>query len=170
MYNQTYSINKTALNRCNKIYGIVFLAYAICCGLYMFTSVYLMILMPGSYAFSFFIDGVIFKALIFTAGTLGSYKKHDIFACVAPVFAVTNYICSAAPFNPVFIPVSVIAAVLNILANKKYRVLEQCDGFPYFNERFESQKEISEKYKDKEVFRDEYEQLRKSSSSTMDDI
>lgn len=51
-------------------------------------------------------------------------------------------------FYIMFSVLSIVSAVFVMLLNQKYRKLEQAEGFPYFSERFENQKENMQKFSD----------------------
>ncbi len=77
-----------------------------------------------------------------------------------------------SPIISPFSGLSVIELVLLTITNKKYHYLEECEGFPEFNERVDVQNEAFNSQRD--TYAEEYEKLKekRASRSTdyMDDI
>ena len=181
-YNFTFTQNRSALVKCEKIYKWIFIMYASVCAPYILASFILIILTVSGDALWLFADGIIFKLLIFIFGLLGCYKKESLFTWLAPAASALNIaVCgSDSPYfqsffimlddiNAIILALSVIAAVITTLTNAKYHYLEQCEGFPYFNERFEESENLRNSGRD--IYQEKYEEIKnKHKSDKMDDI
>ncbi len=179
-----YAKNLTMLKKCQKIYNIIFWVYCISC---IPTAV--MILIYGTLAlassvnenvFSFTATMILLVAL-FVTGLLSVYKKEKRFTYLPiPIAILLSLIqCFDDMFflnvitldsmESLYIVIAVASSIILTVVNKKYRWLEQQDGFPYFNERFEENKnKVSEQKKNSpyQHYIDRY----KNSSGKMDEI
>lgn len=73
-YNFTFTQNRSALVKCEKIYKWLFIMYASVCAPYILASFILIILTVSEDALWLFADGIIFKLLIFIFGLLGGFS------------------------------------------------------------------------------------------------
>ena len=155
--------------------------------MYAIAAVYLMLIsMNGDILYLLF-AGPVSKSALLVCGYLGAYKKNEMFAAAAPCImiislfipeffhSIGNYfdlfmgiVISDFSIDGIYLIASVIMAVITVVTNRKYRYLEQQEGFPYFNERFELQKAGGPKYgADSE---ERAEQLKKTQRSDMEEL
>lgn len=168
-YNSSYSKNISKLKNCQRWYKSIFAFYALICVPNIAWSLIMIVISPYHDELNLLLDGVIFKLLIFTVATMGVYKNNNLYAIAASSLLIVNIVLfNYSTLDIVYIVISVAATIINCIVNKKYKILEQCEGFPYFNERFEEYKEIREKNID--TFKESYDALKKTQSDTMDDI
>ncbi len=172
IYNRSYSKNKLDLNRCEKIYNAIGLVSAVLGAASLFGGLYLGLLgADKEQTATFFFSGIL-SAVHFVFEYLACYCKKTFYAVIATIIIVTTVTILPSTIISPFSGLSVIELVLLTLANKKYHYLEECEGFPEFNERVDVQNEAfnSQRY----AYAEEYERLKekRSSRSTdyMDDI
>jgi predicted membrane protein len=166
-YEQECSHNRMMLKRCKKFYNAASVFYLVVYGFSIFTSVYFMILA--------LFDPVYLKLIfinigILAAGFLSTYLKNDILPAAASALALIDLFCSR--FAPVFTPLVIIFSVLTIMVNRKYKWLEQQDGFPYFNTRFRDQELDRVQWNIKDPYQQNYEEIKKryNNSGDMDEL
>ncbi len=168
-YNKLHCENLTSLKRCNRIFNITALFYVIFCGLYAVDAIFMIIISIGNSIWSFFIDGIVFKAAILASGYYGCYAKKNLYTILAPgIFIINQIAFSDMPLNGIFFPFSLILSVLTVFASNKYHILEQAEGFPYFNERIDEQNDSFNNPRD--VYKEQYENTVKNSMDKMDEI
>ncbi len=136
MYNQSYLQNKASLRRCEQVFNIVTLFYLVVNAFYILSHLYIALITPNGDTAYYFLDGVVLKIPFLTFGFLGCYHKKNIYAILAPVAIGLNTVIYLTAVNEILSAISIAAAVITCIANKKYHELEQCEGFPHFNERF----------------------------------
>ncbi|MDO4863907.1 MAG: hypothetical protein Q4A05_07040 [Ruminococcus sp.] len=173
--------NHAAMKRCSRTYTIVSTVYVTACGFYILAGAYLSLIMEGS--LYHLINGPLFKGAVLAAGFLGTYKKSNLFAGLAPIIMffntvlfrnVDNYFDAfwgtvlPMKIDILYLFMTIALAVLTIIANAKYRYLEQQEGFPQFSEVFEQQKTGKPQYG--ETYIERIEKLRASSRGDMDGI
>lgn len=167
-YNLTYTQNSADIKRCEKIYKWVFIFYAGFCVPYIIGAIIFIIITPLHDEIDYLLNGIVFKLITLCLGTMGCYKKNQISAAAAPCCMAVNLLLYQG-FNSTIMILSIPAAILTILANRKYKYLEQCEGFPYFNERFEASEELKSSGRD--IYQERYEEIKKKhTSDKMDDI
>ena len=167
-YNHTYTQNLAALRKCEKIYNWVFFIYAGICIPCIVGAVIFIVITDQHDELFYLLDGIIFKLIILYLGIMGCYKKNQLMAAAAPVCTVTDALIFGG-FNSIIMILSIFAAIMTVMANKKYRYLEQCEGFPYFNERFETSEELRNSGRD--IFQERYEEIKRNhTSNKMDEI
>lgn len=178
-YNPEYVQNRSMLIRCKKMYTFVAIAYFITCIPFSFISFYTMILTVENNVFSLFLDSV-FKVAIFFLGYIGNYRHNNMYSYYATGVGVLDIIVCGADnylqsffimfddFNAILLNSYIILCIITIRTNKKYAYLEQQEGFPHFSEIFEEQKAM----KDRDVYAERYEEIKKASSgkSDMDEL
>lgn len=168
-YNKQHCENLASLKRCNRIFGITGTFYLIFCGLYAIDAIFMIVISVGGVIWRYFFDGVVFKAAILASGYYGCYTKNNFYTILTPFLCILNSIIFLdMPLNTPLVSASIILAVLTVFANNKYKILEQCEGFPYFNERIDAQNELFENPKD--IYKEQYENIVKNSSDKMDEL
>lgn len=162
---QEYGKNRVSFKRCQRCYNIIAIFYMAAFGGMAFCEVYTGF--AGGSAAS--LIGSLFSAATLVAGFCGVYVHKNIPAIVAPFLAsVNSFFFSIVSF---FIPVCILCSVVNILANRKYRWLEQQDGFPYFNVRFKDQEIDSTQWNIKDPYTQSYEEIKKQDNNgQMDEL
>ncbi|MDE5619241.1 MAG: hypothetical protein K2I80_01775 [Ruminococcus sp.] len=179
-----YFKNRKMLRRCERIYKLIFRGYFISCvPLSLITLIYgSMALATVSSDIFRFTTTMILSLALFGTGLLSVYKKEKKFTYLPLLFAIilslVNSFDDMLFLNvltmyyidniPVFI--TVISSVLLTFTHKKYHYLEQQDGFPYFNERFEENKNSLSDYNNNNPYQQTMERYKKASSGEMDDI
>lgn len=165
MDTKTIGSNVRALKVCNKIYDL--------------TGIYILVVYIASSAASFIvaaltkdstsliIDGVLFKLFTGAAAYLGCYRKINIYSAAGAILALVNFLIFQTESNLILCILMVAVFVILFFTNRKYEYLEAQEGFPYFVERFEDQKNMREHPVDYQEYVDE---LKKTSSNTMDEI
>ena len=183
MDNNEMTKNRAALNKCSRAYNSISGFYVIGCVSYAGIAMYLTLVtcvVNGTYLF---LDGPFFKGAVLAAGFLGTYRKNNILALLAPLIMFIN---TAAfwnadnlfdifwgsviqiKINALFLIASVILAAATVIANSKYHYLEQQPGFPQFSAIFEQQKTGRPEYG--MTYEERAEELKKTARSEMDEL
>lgn len=179
-----YFKNLKMLKRCERIYKLIFLTYFISC-----IPVTVITLIYGSMALATVSNNVfrftatmILSLALFGMGLLSVYKKEKKFTYLpVPVaillsavnsFAEMDFlnILSLYSLGSTYIFIAVASSVILTFTHKTYHYLEQQDGFPYFNERFEENKNSLSNFNNNNPYQQTMEKYKKSSSGKMDDI
>ncbi|MDE6677869.1 MAG: hypothetical protein K2K02_02410 [Ruminococcus sp.] len=180
-----YAKNLTMLKKCQKIYNIIFWIYVVSSvPLIGITIIYgTLSLASVSNNIKDYVGTLILLLAFLATGILSVYKKETKFTYLpVPVslllktmsifFSSEMYFLNVITLDSLeslHIIVAVVCSAVITVTNKKYHWLEQQDGFPYFNERFEENKnKISEQEKNSpyQYYIDRY----KNSSGKMDEI
>jgi len=136
------------MKRCKKIYnfyGKFFIFSNVIAALLDFA---LMLLHPAP--FWYFADFII-RAIVFYFGMSGSVRHDSRFCGISlGLCAVLGGISLSfaeyfSVFYPIFNLLSMSGITIIIFNNITYKKLEKAGGFPYFNERFEKQKDDMQK-------------------------
>ena len=85
------------------------------------------------------------------------FFHFDIFHKCALIHMVLLIICGSA-------------AVINMKINIQYHKLEECEGFPHFNERFFDQEMDKKQSKIKDPYQDKMDKRSRYSSNEMTDV
>lgn len=187
MDGSNFGKHRDMLKKCNKVYNAVSIVYVAGCGLYALAAAYLLLISMNNDILFLLFDGPVSKSALLVCGYLGVYKKNNLFAAAAPCVMLLSLLIPAVfhnngnyldmflgvaiggfSINGIYLTASVIMAVITMITNRKYRYLEQQEGFPYFNERFELQKSGGVQYGSS--FQERAEQLKKTQRSDMDEI
>ncbi len=134
----------------------------------------------------YFIDFLV-RAIGIGAGFL-SFSRHNSKYCCISIFCylvamgITNSqqeyfsemfsIFFGFGFYIIFSLVSVVSMIFAVFLNQKYHKLEQAEGFPYFNERLEKQKDDMQKFiaNDYQAYSVEDFREKCSNNSKMDEL
>ncbi len=180
-----YLKNLKMLRRCEKIYKFIFWVYCISCVPTAFMTLIYGILYSSSVddnASPFFAITMILLLVIFATGLLSVYRKEPKFTYLPLPFAIILSLVNC--FEDMFflnvltlnsmggmhVFIAVTSSILLTFTHKKYRYLEQQDGFPYFNERFEEKRNSLNDYNNNNPYQQTMERYKNSSSGKMDDI
>ncbi len=179
-----YLKNLRMLKRCKKIYTLIFWAYFISCiPLAFMTLIYGTMALANSIGSVFlFAATMILLLALFVTGFLSVYRKEKKFTYLPLPIAILIYFVNC--FDDMFflnaltlysmesihIVIAVVSSVLLTFTHKNYRYLEQQEGFPYFNERFEKNKNALNEYNNNNPYQQIMERYKNSSSGKMDDI
>lgn len=155
MYNQSYLQNKASLRRCERVYNIVTLFYLVVNAVYILSHLYLALITPNGDTMHYFLDGVVLKIPFLAFGFLGCYLKKNLYAILAPVIIGINALMVLITINEILSAISITAAVLTCLANRKYHELEQCEGFPHFNEHFTEVNDV--RIENRDIYKEQLE-------------
>lgn len=123
-------------------------------------------------------DGIILKIAHIAAAYIGIYKRNFIMTVTAPlfpsmcilIFSFSGYECSVHDMNIMIAPIAVCIMIASLYSNYKYAYLEQQEGFPYFNERFENQKSEAVRFNEKNPYTAMSEERKKTECDHMDDL
>ncbi len=164
---QEYGKNRLSIKRCNRWYNIIAIYYLLVYGAKTFIDVYSCFL--GASLFMLLVALVSFATL--AAGFCGVYLHRDIFPIAAPLLALLHE-SLAGPIFDVIVPLCILCSVMNIVVNRKYRWLEQQDGFPYFNLRFRVQEIDNSQWNIKYPYTQSYEEIAKhdNNNGQMDEL
>ena len=171
MNRKNFSENALSLKRCEKIYSLIFWAYALSCIPYacaIFIYAFLESLILGD--IMQLIRNSLLTLAIFSAGLVSIYKKESKFTWIPVVIAfIAEFFSGFHDTFSLFLGISIVSSVLLTFTHKKYRFLEKQEGFPYFNERFEEQKNGLKNYINNNPYQQNIEKY-KNSSGKMDEI
>lgn len=157
--NNTNLNNLKALKRCRRLETLLFL-------LIVFPTV-----VPLAFSLiNVIILSIVFRIVYIVMAFAGLYCKKNLWAIAAPIIAMVNRLMNADDMNIFLYTVSVAVAIGTVINNKTYAYLEQQEGFPYFNERFEKQKVDYDKFNETNPFDAAAEERRKTASDKMDDL
>lgn len=159
--------NLSELKKCEKVYKWVAIIYICICVPTVFASFYFILLGVNGDPIKLFFNAL-FKIAELAAGYLGCYQKDKRFVFAELFLAVLNLIVSVLGF--IFLLISILLSILTLTTNKKYHFLEQQEGFPHFNERFEKQKADSIQFNIKNPYQQRLEEIQKTSSDAMDSV
>lgn len=172
LYNESYTKNSAALKRCQIAYNCIFIVYASFCIPWIAASLFGIIITRAHNELYYLFDGIIIKLAILFCGTMGCYKHNSRFALAAPIIHFVDMLIFGDGIfdeRAVIMLGIIVLTIFTVLTNKKYHYLEQCDGFPYFNERFEASNEIFKTKRD--IYAEQLEEIKnKHTSDTMDEI
>lgn len=171
MDRKKFSENALLLKKCEKIYTLLFWVYALlcipyACGVLVYACIKGIIVTD----ISCLIRGSLLVLAIFCAGLVSIYKKELKFTWIPVAVAfISAFLNSFNDTFVIFFGLSVVSSFLLTFTHKKYRFLENQDGFPYFNERFEEQKNSLKNYINNNPYQQNIEKY-KNSSGKMDEI
>lgn len=160
MYNYSYAKNKASLKKCEKAYKYITIFYLAAGFTFIASHLFvgfLALFTPQDDEMMYFINGVILKIPFLAFGFLGCYQKKNLYAVLAFIVIGLNSVIYLTVINEILTTVSAVAAALTCIANRKYRELEQCDGFPEFNERFSKQEDAKKENRD--VYQEQLEAI-----------
>ena len=106
---------------------------------------------------------MLFDAGVLITGFMSTYKKNNILAAASVVLVLIESAFSR--FALVLAPFVIAAAVITVIANKKYKWLEQQDGFPYFNSRVRFHEMDRAQWDIKDPYTQQFEELKKRNSN-----
>ena len=159
--------NIAMLKKCNKIYDTMFWVY-------FWSSIPMAVirLVYGIIENIALTDGkpfihagaVISILLYFACGLMYIHEKENKYLVfLIPITFITSF------FSPLHILVTIISVLFLPATHKKYHWLEQQEGFPYFNERFEEKKNSLYEYENNNPYQKVLDRY-KESSGKMDEI
>ena len=139
---------------------------------------FIALFVPTFDVLAIFIDGIILKIAYIAAAYIGIYKRSTVMTVSAPliptfcllIFSFSGYECTVHDMNIMIAPIAVCIMIASFYSNHKYAFLEQQDGFPYFNERFENQKSEVQKFNEKNPYTAMSEERKKTECDHMDDL
>lgn len=180
-----YSKNLAMLKSCRKFYTIIFWTYFISC-----VPTAVIVLIYGTLALASstssnifgFTATMILLIALFVTGLLSVYKKETKFTYLPIPVAILLIFMNS--FDDMFflnvltlysmgyihLVIAIASSIILTFTNKKYHWLEQQEGFPYFNERFEEKKNSLSEYENNNPYQNAYEKYKNNSSGKMDEI
>lgn len=179
-----YSKNLIMLKKCRKIYNIIFWIYFVSC-----VPLALIVLIYGTLALASsandnvlgFAATMILLIAFFGTGLLSVYKKEPKFTYLpVPVsillMLVNSFddmfflnVITLYSMGTIHIVIAIASSIILTFINKKYHWLENQEGFPYFNERFEEKKNNLSEYENNNPYQHNLDRYR-NSSGKMDEI
>ncbi|MCM1314563.1 MAG: hypothetical protein NC040_09065 [Muribaculaceae bacterium] len=177
MKRKNFTENHFALKKCERIYSFIFWAYALSCIPYacaIFIYAVLESLILGNILD--LIRNFLLTLAVFVSGLVSVYKKEPKFTWLPVIIAFIAELASGFHDTfSLFLGISLVSSILLTLVHKKYRWLEQQEGFPYFNEFFEEQKNKSalnehNEHIDNNPYQQTIIERYKTSSGKMDEI
>lgn len=178
-----YLKNLSMLKKCRRYYNIIFWIYFISCvppaGITLIYGV-LALSTVSSNVTGFAMTFILLLA-VFATGLLSVYKKETKFTYLPLLPAlilmlVNNFsemfflnVITLYSMGTIHMVIAIASSVVLTVTNRKYRWLEQQDGFPYFNERFEKNKDSLSEYENNNPYQHYVDRYR-NSSGKMDDI
>ncbi|MDE5583906.1 MAG: hypothetical protein K2J08_09395 [Ruminococcus sp.] len=180
-----YCKNLKMLRSCERFYKIIFWVYFVSCVPTALTTLIYGTLYTSSvddYNVGRFLITFILLLVIFVTGYLSVYRKEalykylpipfalilSLFNCFDDMFFLNVLTCYSMPYIPLIITLASYFVLTN--THKKYCWLEQQEGFPYFNELLEKNKNKTNEYINNNPYQQAMERYKNSSSGKMDDI
>lgn len=171
MNRKNFSENLLALKKCERIYSFIFWVYALAC------IPYACALLIYSFLESLILENImesvrnfLFALAVFASGFISIYKKELKFTWLPVMIAfIAELATNFHDIFTLFLGISLVSSLLLAFVHKKYQWLEQQKGFPYFNERFEEQKDAIAERKIHTPYQENIERY-KNSSGKMDEI
>ena len=180
---------RNAMSKCKKTYNICAFLFFIPFIVMIILALFLILSMPC--VTQYFID-LIFKCIIFFYGYYKGFSEKNCRCCYIAlvVIGISTVVQQVFSFYPetvtnsaksvlmtfsnifgIYDLINSIAMAITIfivsLVNNVYHKLEACEGFPYFNERFEEEKKEAKKDK----YQEYWDELKsKNKGSEMDEI
>ncbi len=198
MIDLEFSQNLTKLKKCRKTFGIVFYTYLLA-GIILilvtivstvstsWDSFFLDVLetVPISRVIFFLVaDALIVAPLAFYFAYKGSLKNHDLSVVWDIALMVVNgtlltVLKVQGGFGTYklgyylfmfYSVICVVVSVMNLKANITYHWLEEQEGFPHFNERFQEQEIGRFEWEHKNPYERQADRRKKTESDAMNDI
>lgn len=178
-----YSKNLTMLKKCQKIYTFIFWVYFVSCvPTALITLIYGTMALANNIgsAFGFAVTMILLLAL-FATGLLSIYKKETKFTYLPVPVALLLFLlnCFGDMFflnvltlysmGTIHVVIAIASSAVLTVTNRNYHYLEQQEGFPYFNERFEENKNKLAEYENNNPYQQNLDRYR-NSSGKMDEI
>ncbi|MDE5558614.1 MAG: hypothetical protein K2J32_13190, partial [Ruminococcus sp.] len=165
--------NFSVLKKCEKFYSFIFWIYAVswipyACAKFIyafFQGLALMNLMPSA------LNSLIALA-IFSTGLISIHSKDPKYTWSPALIAlISEGVSGFRGTYSLFLAISLVSSFLLTFIHKKYRWLEQQEGFPYFNEFFEEKKKSLAEFENKNntLYQKNIE-IYKNASHKMDEI
>lgn len=193
MLEEKLAADLMSLKRCKRFYTIAMWTCASLIIGYLLVTVFIMLATVIQHDSLFLVfDSILFCPICFFLSMRGIIKRNDFSALILPLIFIANQLILGVSrkyvsgemfvfFNfrsvdycfwihLVVAVICSISAVINLFANRKYRYLEEQPGFPYFNIRALEMNAGSRKIGEGRAFQNEYELLKRTSTSEMSDI
>ncbi|MBO4523985.1 MAG: hypothetical protein J5723_04795 [Ruminococcus sp.] len=185
--------NLTLLNKCNKTYKRIIIAYLFSLTFFPLLSFFLMLgsVFADDTIFLTFESFVVYSLAIYCAWQ-AAYKKRDLFVLFTGGLAVLNQVIltifkhyangeylkyfkfdSVGYTNRIHLAVLLIILIItaiNMKTNIIFHKLEEADGYPHFNERFFDQDMTSRQIKIRDPYQEKLDNLKKTASDQMTEL
>lgn len=183
---QDFAHNRTMMNRINKIRSLLFFMYFPPMIVYVPVAFFMGFITNVSVAG---LDALIVIPFVAYCAFQACYRYRDFMAILVIAALIVNQLllmflspyensmfhkfeifhkCSIIHF--VLLAICGTAAVINLKTNIRYHKLEECEGFPHFNERFFDQEMDRQQSKIKDPYQDKMDTRIRHSSDEMTDI
>lgn len=116
------------------------------------------------------IISIILRLVYIVMAFVGLYCKKLHWTIFAPIASAIIWIVTKGTAEVLMVFFALLTAILTVYNNRVYAYLEQQEGFPYFNERFERQKVNYDKFSEKDPFEASSEERRKTATDKMEDL
>lgn len=169
---QEYYKNRQKMKWIERIYSGCFKVCIFYLVIAIFSFITSILSTPNDLTLALIFSGLILP-IAYEALTLPAMKnKKTIFLIIAPVFTAAAAIIgdeldSLGALNGIFTFINLIVSVILIIANNLYNELSLKEGFPYFSELVEYQKEEKRKFEEENPYEKRYQQIIQNSSENM---
>lgn len=178
--------NRAVLRSVNSFFNSASIVYAATCIFYAAISIFVIIIFPADSFFDtffVFLDGIVLKGAVLYFGYQSCYR-HNFrmtflpFVVQAVDFSMMTAVTSAGigglpaalgvTIDLILLGMYAFLTILIVINNKKYKFLEEQEGFPYFNERVEEVKEERRQFETDNPFIKRKKELERNRSENMD--
>lgn len=160
--------NLKALKRCRKLETLLFLLIMLPTAVLL---VYMLIaIFSPIYNDLVIILSIVFRILYVVPAFVGLYCKKNYWVIAAPISSAINWVMTVNEMDGILCLIALAVAGGTVINNRVYAYLEQQEGFPYFNERFEMQKTDYDKFCEKDPFEAAAKERRKTATDKMEDL
>ena len=171
--------NKAALEHCNFVYKLIFFILApLVAGVIVYTfyeGIVLILAAKIADLLGLFSAGLVFIPLSVGALLYSGYRRNDLFAYISPLINLAGVLWSFllgsdASYYVLPLGAVLIFALPTLLANSRYRYLEEQEGFPHFSELLMEQLKKSDDFKKNDPFEEAAKRYKKQESNEMKDL
>ena len=188
-----FAHNLTLLNKCNKTYKRLIIAYLFSLTFFPLLSFFLMLgsVFADDTIFLTFESLVVYSLAIYCAWQ-AAYKKRDLFVLFTGGLVVLNQIILKIfkrfangeylkyfKFDSIgytykihlgVLLIILIIVAINMKTNHTFHELEEADGYPNFNERFFDQDMTSRQIRIRDPYQEKFDNLKKTASDQMTEL
>jgi hypothetical protein len=185
-----FAHNMTLLNKCNKTYKRLVIAYLFSLTFFPLLSFFLMLgsVFADDTIFLTFESLIVYSLAIYCAWQ-AAHNKRDLFVIFTGGLAVFNQILLTIfkryangeylkyfKFDSVgytsrihlgLLMIILIIVAVNMKTNRTFHELEEADGYPNFNERFFEQDMTSRQMNIRDPYQEKFDSLKKTASNEM---
>ena len=189
-----FARNRSLLNKCQKRYRRIIIAYGFSLIFFPLFSLFLMLgsVFSNDTIFLFFESLFVYSLTAFFAWK-GAYRKRDFFVFLAIGTVALNQLalylyhkfCAtgeyliyfkfdsvrySTPIHLFLLAVFAVIGAVNIKTNIVLHMLEKADGYPHFSERYFEQDMTSRQLAIQDPYQRQFEELKRTASDSMSDL